>query len=242
MAVQQTGEIFDQTFVRALFDEMARTYGIVNLMASFGFAALWRKQCLGLLPIPPGLKVVDLMTGMGELCPDLARRLGENGSITALDLSPIMCQQAKKRAGGLRCPVTIVEGDVLECPLQPQSADLVVSTFGIKTFSPEQMAVLARQLFRLLKPGGRLALLEISVPPNRWLRWPYLFYISYVIPWIGRLFLGNPENYRMLGVYTEAFGNCDGIFRAGERAGLVLQKRSFFFGCATAVFGFRPKE
>ena len=227
-------------FVRALFDEMAQTYGITNLIASFGFAARWRKQCLRELPLGPGATVLDLMTGMGELCPDVARRLGPSGVIRALDLSPVMCRGAGRLVGKVASRLEIIEADVLECGLASESADAVVSSFGVKTFSAVQFRRLAEQVARLLKPGGCFSFLEISVPPSRLLRGPYLFYIKHVIPWVGRAFLGNPQNYRMLGVYTEEFRNCSLLKQEFDRVGLVTEERSYFFGCATGIAGHKP--
>ena len=126
-------KIHEPAYVRALFDEMAQTYGITNLISSFGFAARWRKQCLRELPLGPGATVLDLMTGMGELCPDLARRLGPGGVIRALDLSPAMCRGAGQPGRSkVASRLEIIEADVLECGLASESADAIVSSFGVK--------------------------------------------------------------------------------------------------------------
>lgn len=117
---------------------------------------------------------------------------------------------------------------------------MIVSSFGLKTFSPDQIERLTVEVARLLKPGGVFSFLEISVPSNRLLRWPYLAYLRYLIPMIGRAFLGNPENYRMLSVYTEHFGNCHWAAQSFERAGLQVQEEAYFFGCATGVSGYKP--
>jgi ubiquinone/menaquinone biosynthesis C-methylase UbiE len=93
---------------------------------------------------------------------------------------------------------------------------------------------------QVLRPGGCFSFVEISVPSSRWLRWPYLFYINRVIPLIGRAFLGNPDNYRMLGTYTVAFRDCRRALAAFAGAGLVVQPASYFFGCATGVYGHKP--
>jgi ubiquinone/menaquinone biosynthesis methyltransferase len=233
-------DIYEPRFVRALFDEMARTYGVINLISSFGFSARWRKQCVRALGPRAGWTVLDLMTGMGELCPDLSRAVGTAGVIRALDLSPEMCLRARRTATRCRCRVEVVEADVLHNEIPPETADAVVSSFGLKTFSPEQARRLAGQVVRVLKPGGRFALVEISVPPHAWLRRPYQFYLNRVIPLIGRVFLGNPDNYRMLGVYTERFRNCEHVRAEFERAGLVTEEQSYFFGCATGVSGYKP--
>src|SRR5205814_456615 len=152
---------------------------IVNLISSFGFAALWRKQCIRKIDVRPGMNVVDLMTGMGELCPELARRVGRSGSIRAIDLSPAMCRHARENSLRCICRIEITEGDALCCDLESDSADVVVSSFGLKTFSARQIGQLAEQIARILKPGGSFSLLEISIPRLGILRWPYLFYICH---------------------------------------------------------------
>lgn len=236
--------MYDPQFVRGLFDEMSRTYGVVNFVSSFGFCRRWRRQCLRGIQIDAPGHAVDLMTGMGELCPDLSRSVGETGQITAIDSSPVMCDAARRQAGRLAqqlAAIEIIEADALACPLPDGSADYVCSSFGLKTFSAGQVAVLAAEVARILRPGGRFSFVEISMPSARWLRWPYLFYLRFAIPLIGRLFSGNPENYRMLGVYTQAFGDCRNVARAFAAAGLDVESRSYFFGCATGITGAKPR-
>lgn len=229
----------DPAFVRRLFDEMAATYGVVNLVSSLGFAVLWRRQCVRRVEVRPGWTAVDMMTGMGELCPDVARLIGSEGTIKAIDLSPVMCRGARKHVRRLPCVVDVIEGDVLQCHLESASVDVVFSSFGLKTLSRSQLGELAEQVERILKPGGVFSLLEISIPSSHLLRAPYLFYINHVIPLIGRLMLGNPDNYRLLGRYTEAFGSCSSMSEECERAGLVARETSYFFGCATGVVGYK---
>ena len=233
--------LYDPVFVRRLFDEMARTYGVVNMISSFGFARRWRRQCLQSIDLAPDSTVLDLMTGMGELCPGLAKLVGPSGSIVALDISPVMCERARQHAPPANRPaLEVLEADALECPLADASVDGVVSTFGLKTFDQTQLATLARQVERVLRPVGQFAFLEISVPKWRLLRWPYMAYLHYLIPLIGQLALGNPDNYRLLGIYTQAFGNCEPTVRHFADAGLQVELRSYFFGCATGVVGSKP--
>jgi demethylmenaquinone methyltransferase/2-methoxy-6-polyprenyl-1,4-benzoquinol methylase len=213
----------------------------VNLVSSLGFCRRWRRQCVRAIPIRRGDRILDLMTGMGEIIPDAARRTGEEGEITAIDFSARMCREARRHTDDrVPCSVRVIEADVLAIELPPGSVDAVLSTFGLKTLSVAQLRILARRVSDVLATGGRLSLLEISVPRSRWLRIPYLFYLRRVIPLIGAMFLGNPENYRWLGVYTEAFGDCSDACRAFSEAGLEVEMASYFFGCATGIVGRKP--
>lgn len=230
-------DLYDPKVVKGLFDEMAQTYGIVNTLSSFGFNRRWRRQCLRVIGIPTNGHGIDLMSGMGELCPDLSRFLRRAGSILAIDISETMCGKAAGNKGD--CPVSIVQADVLAYDFAAASADVVVSSFGLKTFSHEQLQALASIVHRVLKPGGVFSFVEISVPKWAWFRWPYMFYISRLVPLIGALFLGNPDNYRMLGIYTKAFEDCREVVRLFRDAGLEAEYRTYFFGCATGLSGRR---
>lgn len=233
--------LYDASFVRGLFDGMAATYGAMNLVSSFGFCDVWRRQCVAAARIVPGETVLDLMSGMGECWPLVARRLGGRGSLAGIDFSEAMSERARGQARRLApLAVEVRQEDFLTTALPDASADVAVSAFGLKTFSPAQQATAARELFRILRPGGRFALVEISTPPRRALRVPYVLYLRRAIPLLGRLFLGNPDNYRLLGLYTEAFAP-DHTARCLADAGLTVTPRKLFFGCATLFEGTRPE-
>ncbi len=233
--------IYSSAYVKALFDEMAQTYGPVNLISSFGFAKGWRDTCIREAGLQSGMTVYDWMSGMGECWASILAKIGSGGQIAALDISPVMCAKSMdNRAYHKHGNVTITAQDVLENHLPDESADCVISTFGLKTFDTNQQHQLAGEIWRVLKPRGTFSLLEISVPKNPLLRVPYLFYIKTCIPLIGRLWLGNPDNYRMLGRYTTAFRNCTGMQTALEQTGFLVQFHTHFFGCATSVSGQKP--
>jgi ubiquinone/menaquinone biosynthesis methyltransferase len=232
--------IYTPAFVQGLFNEMSATYGIINLITSFGFSARWRKQCVAEIPIGPQDTVLDLMSGMGELWPTLTKT-APRASITGIDFSSAMCAASAATAHRLPHPdLKIIERDALRSGLDSSSVDVIVSSFGLKTFSPPQHLELAKEMARLLRPGGVFSMLEISVPASNVLRIPYMFYLKQIIPLLGKLLMGNPDNYRMLGVYTTAFQNCRGFAEACKSAGFEIRYASYFFGCATGVVGKKP--
>jgi len=232
-------KLFDENEVRRLFDEMAETYGVVHLISSFGFCRRWRRQTLEQVILPPGPAVADLMSGMGELWPSIAART-RDARILAIDISPEMVRRAEGNDLGKGAQVEVRVADVLTTEIEPESVDAVVSSFGLKTFSPAQQETLARRIAAMLRPGGSLSLTEISVPPNLALRAVFMAYLTHVVPLIGRCFLGNPENYRKLGRYTRSFGSAKGMAAALRASGLHAELRSYFFGCATGVVGSKP--
>jgi demethylmenaquinone methyltransferase/2-methoxy-6-polyprenyl-1,4-benzoquinol methylase len=110
----------------------------------------------------------------------------------------------------------------------------------LKTFNRDQQSLLATRVADILRPGGAFSFIEISVPRSALLRAVYMAYLKRVIPLVGRVLLGNPECYRMLGIYTEAFGDATHFAECLRRAGLRATYTSYFFGCATGVKGIKP--
>lgn len=229
--------IYDPIYLTKLFDEMASTYGAVNLVTSFGLTALWRKYCVKNLPNQKVKNCCDLMSGMGELLPDIIRRYTSLESITAIDICPSMCENISKNTAGFNSTVKVLKEDIFNSSIEEGTFDCVVSSFGLKTFSLEQQEELARVINKILKPNGVFSLIELSLPKYAILRLPLVFYLRYVVPQIGRLFLGNPDNYRMLGVYTEKFRNSNHFYNCLVEQGFEVSKVSHFFGYATGVRG-----
>jgi ubiquinone/menaquinone biosynthesis methyltransferase len=233
-------DIYNVDFVEQLFDEMAATYERVNAISSFGFSRRWRRQFVKQINIRPDMVIYDLMCGMGECWEGVAPYLSGNGRLVALDLSTVMIRGAERQKEKLpHLDILLCHENILANSLETASADCIISSFGVKTFSDEQKETLAAEIHRILKPGGLFSLVEISVPDGRLLKVLYMFYLQRVIPVIGRLFLGNPENYRMLGIYTEAFQNCRNLQTILGRHGLHTTYHNYFFGCASGVSGFK---
>ncbi len=235
-------DLYDPAFVADLFDRCSGNYRRWSAIASFGFTFLWRRQCVRLLgPAPARAVAIDLMAGTGEVWPHLLRRFPDLATITALDISHRMHQEAVARLHGTRADrITHIEANVLTQALPQGQADLVISTFGLKTFNPEQQAVLARQIAGLLKPGGGFALIEASDPKGWVLRPLYRLYLDGLLPWIERLFLNGARDFSMIGDYTRNFGDCGTMAQSLSQAGLEVRFHRHFFGCATSVSGRKP--
>lgn len=216
----------------ALFNRMAATYGVVNLVSSFGFSRQWRKACADALAPRAGMRCADLMCGMGEMACLFAEAGGTGLIVDAFDFSPAMCIKARAtvaRLGLVRA--SVAEADVLTLPGE-SSYDRIAVSFGLKTLDNVGLAQLAGTVRRLLRPGGRAAFVEIHLPTSNLLLRPYLFYLRRVIPLVGRLFLGDPDCYRSLAIYTEDFTRRDSFGVQLRAVGLAVTERPLFFGCA----------
>ncbi len=241
---QDEDDIYDPAYVAGLFDRCSGNYRWWSAISSLGFIWLWRRQCVGRLAhMRPDPVVVDLMAGTGEIWPHVLRRFPGLATITALDISARMHREAVARLHGPYAGrITHLAADVLVADLPESHADIVVSTFGLKTFNADQQAILARQIARMLKPGGQFSLIEASDPKGWVLRPLYRFYLDGVLPMIERLFLKGAQDFSMIGTYTRNFQNCGQIEAALRAAGLRVTMKRHFFGCATSVAGEKPQE
>ena len=231
---------YDPADVSALFDRCAGNYRWWSAVSSFGFVNRWRKAAIAQIDATAPETVIDLMAGTGEIWPFVLARF-QQAEITAIDISHQMHLHAlevlhKDRAS----KITHLEADALQSPLPDAMADVVVSTFGLKTFNAEQHVILAKQVARLLKPGGAFSLIEASDPKGWVMRPFYRFYMDRMLPFVESIFLKGAEDFSMIGPYTKAFGDCSGFADALRAEGLDVELRRHFFGCATSVCGRKP--
>lgn len=240
-----TDDIYDPEFVADLFDRCSSSYRRWSAISSFGFIALWRRQCVARLAAARNSQpvVVDLMAGTGEVWPYLLRRFPGLDKITALDISHRMHLEAVDRLHDAYAErITHIEADALKTDLQANYADLLVSTFGLKTFNADQQTILAQQIARILKPGGSFALIEASDPKGWAFRPIYRIYLDKVLPMVESFFLRGANDFSMIGTYTRNFGDSTQMANALENAGLSVETRKHFFGCATSVAGMKPVD
>lgn len=231
---------YDDAYVADMFDRMGPTYDLVNRLSSFGFCELWRYQCVRHAQIQPGAVVCDMMAGSGECWPYLKDR--RVARIISVDFSPVMVRRQQRRQQRGNLVVDVRNENAIRTTLPSGSVDGVVGAFGLKTLSGEALVAFAEEIRRILKPGGSFSLLEISSAQGWMFGAVYRWYVSTLIPQLGRLFLGDIECYRMLGVYTQAFGSCEQVAPVFAAAGLRVEVRHHFFGCATALVGNKPRK
>ena len=233
-------DIHDPIFVGGVFDRCAASYRYWSEVASFGFVGRWRRQSVKMLPDTKTDQpvAVDLMAGTGEIWPVFLKRYPDTQKIIAVDISHQMHLHALDRLHRDRQDrIEHLEANFLTNELPANLADCVISSFGLKTLSKDQQQVFARELARILKPGGSFSLVEASDPTGWILRPLYRFYLDRILPLIEKLFLQGAQDFSMLGIYTRAFGNSAYLEKCLEAEGLQVRGRKLFFGCATCISG-----
>jgi ubiquinone/menaquinone biosynthesis C-methylase UbiE len=243
MKSEPTTDIYDPRYVKDVFDRCSTGYRYWSQIASFGFIFLWRRQCINHLPkIASDASVgFDLMAGTGEAWPYLLRQRPTIAAITAVDISSEMNRRAVDRLHQSRASkIKLVEADVLGGMLQPETADFVISTFGLKTFNQEQQRQFAKELAKVLRRGGTFSLIEASDPKGWVFHSLYRFYLGRVLPLVEKSVLRGAQDFSMIGVYARNFGDCRFVANCLTAEGLEVEFKTYFFGCATGVVGRKP--
>jgi len=187
------------------FDAIVPRYDLINRLLSCGRDMAWREQMARHLPDKPDLRVLDLATGTGDVPVALSRAGRRWAQMIGMDPSFPMLERAKEKAESLHwsTPVRWVRGDANHIPLRGECVDAVTVAFGVRNF-PDRARALTECL-RVLRPGGRLLVLEFSTPKAGCVRWAYLCYLRHIVPRVGSMLSGSFEAYRYLARSIEAF-------------------------------------
>jgi demethylmenaquinone methyltransferase/2-methoxy-6-polyprenyl-1,4-benzoquinol methylase len=207
----------DPSQVRAMFGRIAHRYDVLNRVLSLGIDRRWRKcllECAGDLQ---GRSAVDACCGTGDVTLDLeeagARAVG-------VDFTPEMLVRARdksRRAAARRA--VFAHGDALRLPVQSGAADVCTNAFGIRNVADRGQAL--REMMRVLRPGGRVLVLEFTMPPGRWLGGLYRTYFTRVLPTVGRWISRDDEAYSYLPRTVLTWPSPSELQREMESVGLV---------------------
>ena len=171
--------------VRAMFDTIAPRYDLVNRIMTFRLDVGWRRRAIGALDLGSRSIVLDLACGTGDMCRDL----------TDAGLRPVGVDLSFGMLAASRTEAPLVHGDGLVLPFPDDSIDGVTCGFALRNFVA--LEPLFAELARILRPGGRISLLDVAEPPNAFLKWGHSVYFGKVVPMIGGL-LSNRDAYRYL--------------------------------------------
>jgi demethylmenaquinone methyltransferase / 2-methoxy-6-polyprenyl-1,4-benzoquinol methylase len=187
-----------EKLVHRHFDTVSARYDFMNTLLSFGMHYPWKWTAVRLLGLRAGDRVLDVCGGTADLALLAARRIGPAGRVVVYDINRAMMAAGRPKLAkaGLASRIALLQGDAehLSCP--DASFDAAMVGFGIRNLTHPELGF--KEMHRVLKPGGRLMCLEFSQPVTRWFRRLYDFYSFYVMPLMGRLFVGSWQAYTYL--------------------------------------------
>lgn len=222
--------------IREMFDLISPRYDFLNHLLSLNTDALWRRRAAERCG-PDPKRVLDVCSGTGDLALELRRRWG--CEVVGTDFAFRMLSRARIKGGrtpGLR----FQQADTLHLPFRDGTFDACTVAFGLRNVADMNAGI--REMVRVVKPGGRVVILEFATPPSRFLRRGYLFYFTRVLPAIGELIAPARRGaYRYLPDSVAAWPGPEELTSALERAGLVEAGfERLTCGVAAVHFGTRP--
>jgi demethylmenaquinone methyltransferase / 2-methoxy-6-polyprenyl-1,4-benzoquinol methylase len=207
--------------VRAVFESVAGKYDVMNDLMSFGVHRLWKRFTLSLTGLKPGQHALDVAGGTGDLALGLLRQVGKEGRVVLSDINPRMLEVGRDRlldaghVGNVECLVA----DAERLPFADNSFDCVTIGFGLRNVTDKAAAL--ESMYRVLKPGGQLLVLEFSTPVAKGLKPLYDAYSFNVLPLLGRLVAEDSASYRYLAESIRMHPNQETLLEMLQSAGFA---------------------
>jgi len=189
LAAPESGTL-PETQVRAMFDRIARVYDRMNSVMTVGMHHRWRERTADLARLRPGGRALDVATGTGDLAVELERRTGPGG-VVGVDFAAAMLEIARRKAPG----IAFEAGNALDLAYPDDSFDAAAVGFGARNFSDLRQGL--SEMARVVRPGGRVVVLEITSPQRPPLSWFFRVWFDHLVPSLGKL-AGDPDAYTYL--------------------------------------------
>src|SRR5215212_6090469 len=189
-AQARTGTL-EEGQVRAMFDGIARVYDLMNSLMTAGLHHRWRERAADLAALRPGGRALDVACGTGDLAIELARRVGPSGTVVGSDFSEAMLERARAKSAAVRWEWA----NALQLPYADGEFDAATVGFGARNFSDLEGGL--REMARVVRPGGRVVVLEITTPQRPPLSTFFSIWFDRAVPALGRL-AGDPDAYAYL--------------------------------------------
>lgn len=230
-----------QKKVAEVFHSVAAKYDLMNDLMSFGVHRLWKKYTIEMSGVRPGYRVLDIAGGTGDLSYDFARKVGPNGQVILADINDSMLKVGRDRLAdrGIAGNLETVQANAEALPFPDNHFDIITIAFGLRNVTHKELAL--ADMRRVLKPGGRLLVLEFSKPRSELLSKAYDIYSFKALPLMGRAVTGDPDSYRYLAESIRMHPDQDTLQAMMEDSGLVQVRYHNLTGGVVALHrGVKP--
>jgi demethylmenaquinone methyltransferase/2-methoxy-6-polyprenyl-1,4-benzoquinol methylase len=218
--------------VGQVFSSVASRYDVMNDVMSFGIHRLWKRFTIGQAGVRTGQKVLDLAGGTGDLAAQFVTQVGATGLVTVADINAAMLDVGRARFAdrGLAGNVEFVQADAESLPFPDNYFDCITIAFGLRNVTHIDAALAS--MFRVLKPGGRLLVLEFSKPVLPGLNAVYDAYSFHLLPKLGKLIANDEESYRYLVESIRKHPDQETLKEMMEKAGF---ERAHYFNLSGGI-------
>jgi demethylmenaquinone methyltransferase / 2-methoxy-6-polyprenyl-1,4-benzoquinol methylase len=202
--------------VRAMFDRIAGFYDVMNSVMTAGLHHRWRRRAVDLAEVGPGDRVLDVATGTGDLALELAGRVGPGGEVVASDFSEEMLARARAKAPRAAAPIAFEWANAMALPYADGEFAAATVGFGARNFSDLELGL--REMTRVVRPGGRVVVLEITTPRRPPLSTFFRIWFDRVVPSLGRIV--DAQAYSYLPSSVRRFPGPDQLAAVMSRSGM----------------------
>lgn len=208
-----------EQMVASVFHSVAAKYDIMNDLMSFGVHRLWKRFTIDASSVRPGNKVLDLAGGTGDLTRKFSEIVGPTGQVFLADINDSMIKVGREKLHnkGYVGNIEYVQANAEALPFADNTFDLVTIAFGLRNVTNKDNALAS--IFRVLKPGGRLLVLEFSKPQQEWLNKAYDFYSFNILPTMGQVIANDKDSYQYLSESIRMHPNQDTLKSMMEDVG-----------------------
>lgn len=195
---QKVARSHKKNLVADVFQSVAGKYDVMNDLMSFGIHRLWKRYTIDCSGVRQGMKVLDIAGGTGDLTAQFSRRVGAEGEVVLADINDAMLKvgRDKLRDRGVVGNVRYVQADAEDLPFDDNTFDVITIAFGLRNVTDKSKAL--RSMLRVLKPGGRVLILEFSKPVSATLNQMYDFYSFNILPKMGQVVANDSDSYQYL--------------------------------------------
>lgn len=223
--------------IKKLFDNIAPDYDKLNHILSLNIDKGWRRKAVSeIVDCNHPLAVLDVACGTGDFTIEIARRAADGSSVTGIDLSEGMMEVGRRKILSSGVSAVLEYGDCEALTYEDNTFDRISVGFGVRNF--EHLSVGLQEMCRVLKPGGKLVILELSVPSNAFIRWCYKLYFLNILPAVGGMVSGNRSAYEYLPASVLHFPSPDKFIPMMREAGFAeVRHKAFTFGICRMYVG-----
>jgi demethylmenaquinone methyltransferase/2-methoxy-6-polyprenyl-1,4-benzoquinol methylase len=215
-----------------MFDRIAGRYDLMNSVMSAGTHHRWRERAADLTRLEPAGSALDVCCGTGDLALELAGRVGPGGRVVGLDFSAPMLELAQDKSREVGAPVQWVQGNALELPFADGEFDAATVGFGVRNVVDLERGI--AEMARVVRPGGRVVILEITTPVRPPLSWFFAVWFDRIVPLLGTL-AGDHDAYTYLPASVRRFPPADQLAALMHRAGLYEVRYLILSGGIIAI-------
>ena len=223
--------------VKKMFDNIAKDYDKLNHILSLNIDKNWRKKAVReMADEPRPMSVLDVACGPGDFTIEIANKVEKGSKVVGVDISDGMIAVGLEKLAKLGIDATLEVADCEALPYDDNTFDRISVGFGVRNF--EHLELGLSEMYRVLTPGGKLVILELSVPSNAFIRWCYKLYFLKILPFIGGLVSGDRSAYEYLPASVLRFPAPDKFMSIMKSAGFdVVEHRALTLGVCRMYIG-----